>query len=83
MKPRPEVVVCLVITHTYKNIDYNAKDNSGDTAFNLACRHGQYHVVEILLEYFNIVDVSVDENIQLSPAVKDLIDKYHFKNAEK
>ena len=43
-------VVQLLLNNSESNIDFNAKHNSGMTAFNIACKNGHKDVVKLLVE---------------------------------
>ena len=42
------------------NIDLNAKDNDGWTAFHFACKYGQLKIAEMLMN--NYINVNIDLN---------------------
>ena len=46
-------IVKLLLEHSDPQIDFNAKDNDGQTAFMWACRKGHKDVVKLLLEHSN------------------------------
>ena len=70
-------VVELLLDNTDKDIELNAVDDGGRTAFQMACSRGHKDVVELLLNYHpEHVDIDVSEWI-LSTEINYLIDM-HF-----
>ena len=56
-------VVKYLLEYSDSNIELNARDNDGRTAFKLACRAANKDVVKLLMEYAKI-DIDIPEDLQ-------------------
>ena len=64
----------LIKINIDRNIDMNAKDICGRTAFFFACHFGHKDVVQLLLKHSKIVDTTIPQNFSVSQEIKYLID---------
>ena len=51
-------VVKLLLDHSDSNIDLNARDDIGGTAFTMACYNGQKDVVQLLLDHSERIELN-------------------------
>ena len=55
----------LSIDHSDSNIELNAINNEGSTAFMLACVNGHKYVAKLLQEHSKFIDTNIPENSNL------------------
>ena len=56
-------VVQLMLDHSNSNIDLNARDNKGGTAYLGACSEGHKDVVQLMLDHSNSnIDLNARDN---------------------
>ena len=71
-------VVKSLLDYSDSNIDLNARNNVGLTAFMFACRFEHKDVVQLLLEHQEVVDINIPESFQLSEEIKNMISIFHI-----
>ena len=72
-------VVRLLLHHPDQNIELNARNLNGSTAFMWACGLKLFDVVILLLEYSEVVDINIPESFPISKKIKNLIKRHSIK----
>ena len=51
----------LLLDNSERNIDLNARNDEGWTAFITACKYGQKNIVQLLVEHSKTKGIDIDE----------------------